>query len=162
MPWYRRWRNALHDKQLSSDLDSELRFHLAETTDRLIASGLSKEQAELEARRRLGNYTGLKERTRDMDMAAWPDAFRNDLTYGFRQLRLNPGFAAVAILSLALGIGANTAIFQLLDAIRLRGLPVESASELTTVIAANEGDFFGSSPKSVIEVEVAVVQRLAL
>ncbi len=142
MPWYRRWRNALHDKQLNSDLDSELRFHLAETTDRLIASGLSEEQAQLEARRRLGHYTVLKERTRDMDIAAWLDAFRNDLTYGSRHLRLNPGFAAVAILSLALGIGANTAIFQLLDATRLRGLPVAWPSELTTVVAANEGDFF--------------------
>src|SRR5207302_5274044 len=71
-----------------------------------------------------------------------------DARYGLRALRLNPGFAAVAILSLALGIGANTAIFQLLDAVRLRSLPVSHPEELMQVMVSNShgrsGDFRGS------------------
>src|SRR5260370_775177 len=67
-----------------------------------------------------------------------------DLRFGLRQLRLNPGFAVVAILSLALGIGANTAVFQLLDAVRLRTLPAENPEELAIVRIANKGSRSGS------------------
>jgi putative ABC transport system permease protein len=77
-----------------------------------------------------------------MDVFAWLEAVRADVAYGVRQLKLNPGFAAVAILSLGLGIGANTAIFELLDAIRLRGLPVKDPSQLVTVVRGNGDDFF--------------------
>src|SRR5438876_12297241 len=63
----------------------------------------------------------------------WLDSLAQDLRYGARQLRLNPGFTAVAVLSLALGVGANTAIFQLVDAVRLRTLPVSKPQELVTI-----------------------------
>ena len=76
-----------------------------------------------------------------MNVARWLEAARADFLYGLRQLKLNPGFAAVAVLSLALGIGANTAIFQLLDAIRLRGLPVKDPGQLATINRAGS-DFF--------------------
>lgn len=77
-----------------------------------------------------------------MPFLRWIDTFRQDIRYGARQLRLNPGFTAVAVLSLALGIGANTAIFQLVDAVRLRTLPVQKPEELVYV------DFAGGSMRS--------------
>ena len=68
-----------------------------------------------------------------MALGRWGETIRQDLRYGARQLRLDPGFAAVAVLSLVLGIGANTAIFQLVDAVRLRSLPVRAPQELVSV-----------------------------
>jgi putative ABC transport system permease protein len=133
MPWYRRWQNVFRSEGLSSELDDELAHHLAETVDRLIEQGLPEHEALRIARLRLGNYSIQKERTRDMNIAAWLEATRADLVYGLRQLRLNPAFTAVAILSLALGIGANTAIFQLINAIRLKMLPVKDPQQLVAV-----------------------------
>ena len=140
MPWHVRWRNVFRGERLNEELDRELAFHLAETIDRLLAEGMSKKEAHRQARRRLGNYSLQKERTRDMNVAGWLEAARADVMYGLRQLKLNPGFTAVAVLSLALGIGANTAIFQLLDAIRLRGLPVKDPWQLATIQRTK--DFF--------------------
>jgi len=133
MAWYRRLQNVFRAEQVDDELNSEFEFHLAETADRFVAEGMSQEEARRKARLRLGNYLVQKERTRDMDVAGWLDATRADLAYAVRQAKANPGFAAIAVLSLALGIGANTAIFQLLDAIRLRGLPVKDPSQLATV-----------------------------
>lgn len=133
MPWYRRWRNVFRPEALDNELEKELQYHLAETVDRLTEAGLPEREALREARRRLGNYTLQKERTRAMNVAAWLDETRADLHFGLRQLKRNPGFAAVAILSLALGIGANTAIFQLVDAIRLKTLPVRDPHQLVTI-----------------------------
>ena len=143
MPWHARLRNVFRAERLNEELDSELAFHIAETADRLIAEGVPEQEAWRQARRRLGNYSIQKERTRDMNIAGWLEATRADIAYALRQLRLNPGFTAVAVLSLALGIGANTAIFQLLDAIRLRGLPVKDPQQLVTIArGGNRRDFF--------------------
>jgi putative ABC transport system permease protein len=133
MPWYRRWRNVFREDALSTELDAELAYHLAETVDRLVEEGLPKAEAFRAARRQLGNYTIQKERTRDMDLATWLDQLRADVMYGIRQLRQSPGFAAVAVLSLALGIGANTAIFQLVNAVQLKLLPVKDPEQLVVV-----------------------------
>ena len=141
MPWHVRLWNVFRPERLNEELDAELEFHVAETVDRLVADGLPEEEAWRQARRRFGNYSVQKERTRDMNIAGWLETVRADVAYGLRQLRLNPGFAVVAVLSLALGIGANTAIFQLLDAIRLRGLPVKDPWQLATIARANPADF---------------------
>ena len=118
--------NAVRPERLADDLDAELRFHIAERIDELMAAGMSERDARAEAQRRFGNFTLQRERTRDMNIAAWLEALLADLRYGLRQLRLAPGFAAVAIVSLALGIGANTAIFQLINELNFRALPVRS------------------------------------
>jgi putative ABC transport system permease protein len=133
MSWYHRWRNVFRPQHLADEIDDEFQYHLAETVDRLIAAGMHPDDALREARRRLGNYTIQKERTRDVNIAAWLDGTRADLIYAARQLRSNPGFAAVAVLSLTLGIGANTAIFQLENALRLKQLPLRNPDELAAI-----------------------------
>jgi len=128
-----RIRNAFRSNALSRDIDREMAFHLAERADQLEASGMRPEEAEREARRRFGNYGLLKERTRERDLAGWLDGFAGDLRYALRGFRSTPGFVLVAILSLALGIGANTAIFTLIDAVVLKSLPVSHPEELVGV-----------------------------
>lgn len=133
MGWWARTRNLFRSKQLSAELDEELAFHIAERTDELVAQGLSREAAHREARKLFGSYESSKEDTRDINVLRRLESFLADLRYGARQLRANPGFASVAILSLALGIGANSAIFQLINALRLRPLAVEAPQELAAI-----------------------------
>jgi len=133
MPWYQRWRNVFRTERLGEELDCELQYHLAEVADRLMEEGIPEREALRLAKLRLGNYSIQKERTRDMDVAAWLDSMWGDLRYGLRQLKANPGFTAVALISLALGIGANTAIFQLVNAIRLTALPVKDPQQLVVI-----------------------------
>ncbi|HWF85774.1 MAG TPA: ABC transporter permease, partial [Vicinamibacterales bacterium] len=130
----------------------EIDAHLAIEIDDNIARGLSPGEARRAASRKLGNPTLVREQIYHMNTIAFLDAAWRDLRYGARLLRLNPGFASVAILSLALGVGANTAIFQLLDAVRIRTLPVTSPQDLVEVRIANTagggrtGDFSGRRP----------------
>src|SRR5262245_10128740 len=133
MAWYQRLRNALRSERLSHDIERELSFHVAERADELIARGMEPAAALREARRRFGNYTRQKEETRAINLLGWLDTLLGDLRYSLRALRGSPAFATVAILSLALGIGANTAIFSLLHAILLRPLPVTNPEELLLV-----------------------------
>jgi putative ABC transport system permease protein len=111
----------------------ELEAYLAIETDENIARGMSPADARDAARRKLGNATAIREEIFQMNTIAIVDNLWRDLRHGMRLLRLNPGFAAVAVLSLALGIGANTAIFQLLDALRMRALPVSHPEELVEI-----------------------------
>jgi predicted permease len=135
MRWWRR-------KDRDHDLERELLAHLEVETAEQQERGLSEEDARYAARRAFGNATLVRENTRET--WAWTsfERFYQDLRYGLRRLRLSPIFAVVAISSLALGIGANTAIFQLLDAVRLRGLPVPDPHQLAEVRVAN-GDGVG-------------------
>lgn len=121
------WRNR--DK----DLDEELRGHLAMAARDRMERGEPRTGAEAAARRELGNVLTIKEVTRETWGWMWIERLGQDLRYATRLLRRNPGFTLVAILSLALGIGANTAIFQVIDAIRLRTLPVRNPGELAEV-----------------------------
>jgi len=129
----------------------ELEAHLAIETDDNIARGMSPRDARDAARRKLGNTALVREEIYHMNTIGFLDAAWRDLRYGARLLRLNPGFALVAILSLALGVGANTAIFQLLDAVRLRTLPVHEPQELMEIRIADTtggrtGQFSGRRP----------------
>src|SRR5450432_2039292 len=117
MAWYHRLTNALRSGRHSDELDREMRFHLAERVDELIAGGMAAREATHEARRRFGNRGVMKERTRDADVAAWLDVLLTDLRQAARALRANRAFAFVAVISLGLGIGANTAIFSLINAV---------------------------------------------
>jgi len=144
MSWWRRGLNVFRQEGVSSDLDRELDFHIAERADELQASGMSEEEALREARRRLGNYTQQKERTWDVDVLGWLERLVADVRYALRTLRSNPGFATVAILSLALGIGANTAMFSLIDAVILKKLPVRDPDALVQILTTGGGDDFSN------------------
>src|SRR3982750_464478 len=130
MAWYKRFVNLLRSERLSRDLEREMAFHLSERADELVAAGLSAPEALREARRRFGNQTLQKERMRDADVLVGLESVVSDLRYAARVLRASPGFALIAILSLGLGIGANTAIFSLVDTVMLKSLPVSHPEEL--------------------------------
>jgi putative ABC transport system permease protein len=141
------FRRARWDEERRRELEAYLQIE----ADENIARGMPPDEARAAARRKLGNVTLIREEIYHMNTIALLDAAWRDLRYGFRLLRLNPGFAVVAMLSLALGVGANTAIFQLLDAVRLRTLPVERPEQLVEVRIANAahgrtGNFMGRRP----------------
>jgi len=143
MSWFRRLSNVFRGDRLSDDLDRELAFHIAAEADALEARGVPRADAEREARRRFGHRATLKERTRDADVLGWLEALVADLRYGVRSLGAAPLLSLVTILSLALGIGANTAIFSLTDALLLRPLPVAHPEQLRklTMGSPDEDEF---------------------
>ena len=127
------WDWLFHRRQREEELDEEVQAHLRMAAQQGMEQGETAEQARASAVREFGNVTLIKEVTRDMWGFRWFETLVQDLRYGARMLRKNPGFTAVAVLTLALGIGANTAFFQLLDSIRLRMLPVSNPQELAEV-----------------------------
>jgi putative ABC transport system permease protein len=120
-------------RQLDADLADEVAFHLSMREEELRRSGLSPEQARRAAAMRFGNVTVFQERTREMWTFPSLESVVQDIRYALRTLRRSPGFTIVAVLALAVGIGANTAIFSLQDAIRARSLPYERADELVQI-----------------------------
>jgi putative ABC transport system permease protein len=118
---------------LNREMNDELRAHLELSTARLMERGLSRGEAEAAARREFGNVSVVAEQGRDARGASWVEVLRGDLRYAARSLRASPTFTLVAVLSLAIGIGANTAIFSLINALMLRSLPVAHPEELLQV-----------------------------
>lgn len=134
MSWLGRLRNHLRGERVSTEITREMQFHLAERADDLVASGMAPDAARREARRRFGSLAYQTERTRERDLFHWLDTLVSDLRYALRALRAAPAFATVAIVSLALGIGANTGIFSIIDALVLKSLPVSHPEQLVQVM----------------------------
>jgi predicted permease len=126
MNWTRYFRRPHWDRERSRELESYLEIE----TDENIGKGMPPEEAKYAARRKLGNSSLIREEIYSMNSIGFLEIFWQDLRYSLRRLRQSPGFALVCVLTLALGIGANTAIFTLVDAVMLKSLPVADPAQL--------------------------------
>ncbi len=139
MTW---WSRLLRRNKLERDLGRELQFHIAERIATLKSTGLSGDEARRKVRQEFGGIEQVKEECRNARGTLWFESTIQDLRLGVRAFLKTPGFTTVAILTLALGIGANTAIFSLLDGLELRDLPVPHPEQLVRVGAHRPGDSF--------------------
>ena len=127
------WRNMFHGDQLDHDLDEELHAYVELVSAEKMKAGMSPEEAYRDTRREMGGAEQVKQGVRDIRAGTLLDRLIQDIRYALRQMRKSPGFAATAILTLALGIGANTAIFTLVHSILLKNLPVVDPKALVRV-----------------------------
>ena len=142
--WSRALPARLRRRKVADEVDTELALHLEMRAEEYAARGLNGEAARAEARRRLGDFdrvrgtcrTFAEARERDIRRAEWFDEFGYDRRFGARQLLRARGLAAIAVLTLALGIGATAAIFGVVDAVVLRPLPFESPDQVVRVRAS--------------------------
>jgi putative ABC transport system permease protein len=131
-------RNLFRHRQLDRDLDSEVSSYLGLLADQKVKEGLTREEALRQARIELGGATQVQEEVRRVRAGAWLSTLWQDLKYGGRILRNNPGFTVVAALTFAIGIGANTTIFSMVNGMLLRPLPVEKPEQLTYLLSKHE------------------------
>ncbi len=135
-----RLRALIRPGTVEQELDDELRAHLARQVEKHVQAGLTVVEARRRARLEFGGLEQVKEACREARGADLLEATLQDARYGLRQLRRNPGFTAAAVITLALGIGANTAIFSLIDTLMLRWLPVQDPAQLVELLHRYPGE----------------------
>src|SRR5688572_6857843 len=128
-----KWDSWFRRRPWEQKMDAELRFHLDSQISDYMKEGLSRAEAEVRARRDFGAVDLTKDECRDQRSAEWLDYIFRDIRYAGRSLRRNPGFATAVILTLALGIGANAAIFSVIYAVLLRPLPYQQPEQIYSV-----------------------------
>jgi hypothetical protein len=139
MAWIRRLWSALFKRGSEAEFDEEIRSHLEMQIEDNRRLGMGADEARAAALRRFGGVQQIRERARDRRGFPWLESIVQDARYAFRGMRRNPGFAAAATLSLSLGIGANTAIFSLIDQFLLRPLPVKDPERLAMFSIVGQG-----------------------
>ena len=133
MPWIRRLLNTLRRGRVDRDLQRELHFHVAERIDQLSAEGMSLDEARMAAQKQFGNALRIREDAHEMNNIGWIERLMNDLRVTLRMIRKSPGFALAAIMTLALGIGATTAVFSVVNAVLIRPLPYPDPDSIVGV-----------------------------
>ena len=141
---FRKFKWWLERRRKEDDLREELEFHLSEETDDRQAEGLTVDQARQAARRDLGNVTLVREDARALWTWTLVEQLAQDVQYALRTMIRNPGFSGLAVLTLALGIGANTAIYSFMDSILIRSLPVQDPASLAVVKWRSQPVNFGA------------------
>ncbi len=134
-----RWSALVHRSAMKDELEKELRNHLQHRADDLERSGMSRAEAERQARLEFGGFEHYREESHEAQGWHWAETLLRDVRFGLRILKKSPAFTAAAVMTLALGIGANTALFTLVRGILLRPLPVRAASRLVVIWDSNPG-----------------------
>jgi hypothetical protein len=140
------FRNLFFFNHRDSDLDQELRSHLEMLIEENIRSGMPPGEAQRAARIELGGSEQVKEQVREARVGNWLRSATSDCRFGLRQLRKNPGFTAVAIVTLAVAIGANAVVFSVLNALILHPLNLPDAQSLYGIQHGNEASSYQSYP----------------
>ena len=134
-------QSLFRKNRVEKELTEELRFHLEKLIEERVVKGMTTDEAHYAALRELGGVEQIKEECRDMRRVNYIENFLQDVRYGVRQMSRSPGFTAVAVLTLALGIGANTAIFSVVDSFLLRPLPVADPGQITVLDSPQKQGF---------------------
>jgi putative ABC transport system permease protein len=149
-----RLRALFRRKSVETEMDDELRFHIERRVDELVQSGVPRDEAVRRARMAFGGGEQIKEECREARGVEFLETLWQDIRYGLRTMRRSPGFTIVAVLTLALGIGATTAIFSVVSPLVLEPLPFRDPSHLVTVLESNKGeglDWLTVTPSNFLE-----------